>query len=248
MCASDSHSTTPSTTSHRRTFLRLSVASGIAALSSQLLSTNAIAQQTDKSPPKPGNIITPQEAKDRLIAGNKRYAEGVTKRHDFLHEREPLATGQNPFAAILSCADSRIAPEYAFDSARGDLFVVRVAGNFVSNDGLGSLEYAVAVLQTPLLMVLGHESCGAVKAAIESQKDNKKFPGNIQLLADAIAPSVKKVLTQGDIFNASIRQNVIDNIEKLKTGSPIISDAVDQKKLMIIGGVYKLATGKIELV
>lgn len=183
------------------------------------------------------------------MAGNARYVDGVTLRHDFRHERGPLSGGQNPYAAILSCADSRIAPEYAFDSARGDLFVVRVAGNFVSDDGLGSLEYAVAVLQTPLLMVLGHDSCGAVNAAVLVQKDNKKFPGKIQLVAEAITPSVIKALDQGgDPLSTSIRQNVIDNVEKLKTISPILSQAVKDGKLLVIGGVYKLATGKVVLV
>ena len=135
--------------------------------------------------------ISPDEALARLKAGNKRYVDGVAKRHDFVAEREALVGGQNPFAGILSCADSRIAPEYAFDTSRGDLFVVRVAGNFVNVDNLASFEYAVAVLNTPLIMVLGHEACGAVKAAISAVKDKATFPGHIQDLTTSLSPAVR---------------------------------------------------------
>ena len=100
-----------------------------------------------KKPPKPENVISPDASLKRLMDGNARYVDGVARRHDFRHEREALAGGQNPFAAILSCADSRIAPEYAFDAARGDLFVCRIAGNFASDEMVASLEYAVAVLE-----------------------------------------------------------------------------------------------------
>ena len=121
-------------------------------------------------------------ALERLMKGNERYVEGVSSRHDFKTEREALAGGQNPFAAILSCADSRIAPEYAFDSGRGDLFVCRVAGNFANDDTIASLEYGVAVLNSPLILVLGHDSCGAVDATIKSLKDNTTLPGHLPSL------------------------------------------------------------------
>src|SRR5712691_6528258 len=126
--------------------------------------------QSAKVLPKPENVLSPDAALDRLMKGNARYVEGVSKRHDFTHEREPLRTGQNPFAGVLSCADSRIAPEYCFDTARGDVFVCRVAGNFASDEIVASLEYAVQVLNTPLIMVLGHEACGAVGTTIKSIK------------------------------------------------------------------------------
>src|SRR5262249_24413641 len=129
--------------------------------------------------PKPENDLSPDEALERLMEGNERYVQGVARRHDFLNEREALTTGQNPYAGILSCADSRIAPEYAFDSGRGDLFVCRVAGNFLNDDGLASFEYAVQVLHTPLLMVLGHEACGAVEAAIKSVGEGTTLPGHL---------------------------------------------------------------------
>src|SRR5437660_12568195 len=99
------------------------------------------------------------------MEGNARYVDGTSRRHDFKHEREALVGGQNPYAAILSCADSRIAPEYAFDSGRGDLFVCRVAGNFATDEVIASMEYAVAVLGVPLILVLVHEGWRSVAAA-----------------------------------------------------------------------------------
>ena len=207
----------------------------------------AFAKET-KPPPKPENQISPDAALDRLIKGNARYAAGVSRRHDFKHEREALVGGQNPFAGILSCADSRIAPEYAFDSGRGDLFVCRVAGNFASNETIASLEYAAAVLNVPLFMVLGHDNCGAVDATIKSLKDNTTLPGHLPSLVSAIAPAVKATEGKpGDRLANAIRQNVIDNIAKLKSATPILSAAVEQGKLKVVGGIYRLSDGKVEM-
>ncbi|MNP13185.1 Carbonic anhydrase [compost metagenome] len=151
--------------------------------------------------------------------------------------------------AILGCADSRIAPEYAFDTARGDLFAVRVAGNFVTDAGLASLEYAVLVLGAPLIVVLGHESCGAISAGIKAIKDKATFPGHIQGLADALKPSIEQVLSQpGDLMENSIVQNVKDSVNKLKSSSPVLTEALSQGKLNIVGGVYRLASGKVDLI
>jgi carbonic anhydrase len=202
-----------------------------------------------KSPPKPENVLSPEASLKRLLKGNERYVEGEIRRHDFKREREALVGGQNPFAAVLSCADSRIAPEYAFDSSRGDLFVCRVAGNFASDETIASMEYAVAVLSTPLILVLGHESCGAVDATIKSLKDDKPLPGHIPSLVAAIAPAVKAVSSQhGDTLQNATRQNVIDNVAKLKSATPILSAAVEQKKLKVVGGIYRLKNGKVEMV
>jgi carbonic anhydrase len=202
-----------------------------------------------KPPPKPQNAISPDAALDRLMKGNARYVQGVSLRHDFKHEREALAGGQNPYAAILSCADSRIAPEYAFDSGRGDLFVCRVAGNFANDETVASLEYSVAVLNTPLFLVLGHESCGAVDATIKSLKDNTTLPGHLPSLVAALAPAVKAVADQpGDKLANATRRNVIDTIAKLKAATPILNAAVEQGKLKIVGGVYRLGDGKVEMV
>src|SRR5262245_53481042 len=223
---------------------------GLFAMSSAalLLAPRAIAKEK-QAPPKPENVLSPEAALKRLLRGNERYVEGVMRRHDFQREREALARGQNPYAAILSCADSRIAPEYAFDSGRGDLFVCRVAGNFASSETIASLEYAVAVLNTPLILVLGHDACGAVDATINSLKDEKPLPGHMPSLVEAIAPAVKTASSQsGDKLNTAIRQNVIDNVAKLKSAPPILSAAIDAKKLKVAGGIYRLKTGKVEMV
>lgn len=203
----------------------------------------------NKAPPKPQNVLPPDAALERLLKGNARYVEGVSLRHDFKHEREALAGGQNPYAAILSCADSRIAPEYAFDSGRGDLFVCRVAGNFANTDTIASLEYAVAVLGVPLILVLGHDSCGAVDATIKSLRDDKPLPGHMPSLVEGIAPSVKAVSQQGgDTLGKAIRQNVLDNVAKLSAVTPILNAAVEQHKLRVVGGVYRLNDGRVDMV
>jgi carbonic anhydrase len=204
--------------SSRRRFLRL--AGGIAA--GLALAPPALAKE-QKPPPKPQNELSPAAALDRLMKGNARYVKGLSRRHDFKSEREALVGGQNPYAGILSCADSRIAPEYAFDSGRGDLFVCRVAGNFANDDTVASLEYAAAILKTPLFLVLGHESCGAVDAAINSIRDNTTLPGHLPSLVSNLAPAVKAVMDQpGDGLQNAIRRNV--------------------------GGIYRLGDGKVELI
>jgi len=228
----------------RRKMLGLAAASTVGFL----LSSSAGAKQT-KPPPKPQNVMTPAASLERLLKGNERYVEGVSRRHDFKHEREALAGGQNPFAAILSCADSRIAPEYAFDSSRGDLFVCRVAGNFANNESVASLEYAVAELGTPLILVLGHDACGVVNATIKSLKDGTTLPGRIPSLVEGIAPAVKAVSQQGgDTLANAIKKNVVDNVIKLSSATPILSAAVEQGKLKVAGGIYRLKDGRVEMV
>jgi carbonic anhydrase len=227
---------------------RRSLLFGAASTMGLLLATAGRAKEM-KAPPKPQNVLSPDVSLERLLKGNTRYVEGVSLRHDFKHEREALAGGQNPYAAILSCADSRIAPEYAFDSGRGDLFVCRVAGNFAGRETIASMEYAVAVLGVPLLLVLGHDRCGAVDATIKSLKDDKPLPGHMPSLVEAIAPSVKAVSQQaGDILDKAIRQNVIDNVSSLSSAAPILSAAVEQRKLKVVGGIYRLADGRVDIV
>jgi carbonic anhydrase len=214
-----------------------------------LLFGSAAGAREKKPPPKPQNVLSPDASLERLLKGNGRYVEGVSLRHDFKHEREALASGQNPFAAVLSCADSRIAPEYAFDSGRGDLFVCRVAGNFANEESIASLEYAVAMLGVPLILVLGHDACGAVDATIKSLKDNTTLPGHMPSLVAGIAPSVKAVSQQGgDTLGLAIRQNVLDTVANLRTATPILGAAVEQHKLKVVGGIYRLRDGKVDMV
>jgi carbonic anhydrase len=207
----------------RRSILKLAAitAAGLA------LAPHALAKNAKALPPKPQNVLSPDAALDRLMQGNARYVEGISKRHDFKHEREALSAGQNPFAGILSCADSRISPEFCFDTARGDVFVCRVAGNFASDDIVASFEYAVQLLNTPLIMVLGHDACGAVDATVKSIKDSTREPGNT--------------------LENAIRRNVMLNVEKLKTAAPILNTFVDHQKIRVVGGLYKLASGRVEL-
>jgi len=222
---------------------------GAAVSTMGLLLASAAGAKEIKAPPKPQNVLTPAASLERLRQGNARYVAGVSLRHDFKHEREALVGGQNPYAALLSCADSRIAPEYAFDSGRGDLFVCRVAGNFANAESIASLEYAVAELGTPLILVLGHDACGAVSATIKSLKDNTTLPGHLPSLVEGIAPAVKAVSGQaGDTLANAIRQNVIDNVAKLSSATPILSAAVEQGKLKVVGGIYRLGDGRVELV
>ena len=226
----------------RRLLLKSAAGAALATITAP-----AIVRAQSESP-KPENDLSPDEALERLMEGNERYVQGLARRHDFLSEREALTTGQNPYAGILSCADSRIAPEYAFDSGRGDLFVCRVAGNFLNDDGLASFEYAVQVLHTPLLMVLGHEACGAVEAAIKSVGEGTTLPGHLPALVTALTPAVKAASGQsGDALDNTVRQNVLLNVERLKNATPIVSKFVADGKVRIIGGVYQLDTGKVEI-
>jgi carbonic anhydrase len=226
----------------RRNILKLAAAAAGLAIAPQAFAA------PPKAPPKPENILSPDAALDRLMKGNARYVEGASRRHDFKQEREALSLGQNPFAAVLSCADSRIAPEYCFDTARGDVFVCRVAGNFASDDIIASFEYAAAVLNTPFILVLGHDACGAVDAAIKSIKDATTLPGHLPALVAAIAPAVQAVADQpGDKLANAIRQNVVLNVGKLTSSSDILAKAVDDKKLRIAGGIYRLKSGRVEL-
>ncbi len=235
------HQTSRSVPLARRNVLKLVTATAVGLAAAPYLAAA-------KTPPKAENVLSPDSALDRLMAGNRRYVDGVSRRHDFKHEREALSAGQNPFAAVLSCADSRIAPEFCFDTARGDVFVCRIAGNFASDEMIASLEYAVSVLKTPLIMVLGHESCGAVDAAIKSVKDGTTLPGHLPSLVDAIAPAVKAVQGQsGDMLTNAIRRNVALNVDKLKNTAPILKSYADDKKIRVVGGVYALKTGSVDL-
>jgi len=228
----------------RRNVLKLAAAAAAAAA----IAPSALAAPAN-APPKPQNVLSPDASLERLMKGNVRYIEGAANRHDFKHEREALSTGQNPFAAVLSCADSRIAPEFCFDTARGDLFVCRVAGNFATEEIIASFEYAVQVLNTPLIMVLGHDACGAIDATIKSIKDDTTLPGHLPSLVHALTPAVQAVQGQpGDLLANAIRRNVAMTVNRLKTSTPILKSFVDDNKLRVVGGVYALKTGKVELV
>ncbi len=236
----------------RRSFIAAAVTSPLffAASASAKARRKPASEPAQKTaePPKPQNVLTPDDALARLIEGNKRYQKGLARRHDFIAEREALVGGQNPYAAILSCADSRIAPEYAFDSSRGDLFVCRVAGNFVNPENIASFEYAVQILKTPLLLVLGHESCGAVSSTISSIANKTTLPGHLPYLVTALTPAVKAVAGRpGDELENATKENIRLGVEALRTATPLLSAAVNDKRLKVVGGIYRLSTGQVEI-
>jgi carbonic anhydrase len=222
-----------------------------------LLATGAAAAATTalpafplwaQSPSTPPNAISPDEALTRLRQGNARYAANSPANKDFSAGRMARAQAQYPFASILSCADSRVAPELAFDQGPGQLFVVRVAGNFVNEDGLASLEYGATILGAPLIMVLGHSGCGAVNATIKVVKDGTTLPGHLASLTDAIRPAVvaAQAKNPGDLLAAATAENVRLNVRYLETAKPILADRVAAGKLKVVGGIYNIASGKVE--
>lgn len=203
-----------------------------------------------KPPPKPDNTLSPDDAIERLMVGNKRYISGETLDRDFSANRAALARGQNPYACILSCADSRVSPELCFDEERGDLFVTRVAGNYVTNDLLASLEYGVAVLHASVILVLGHTRCGAVSAAVNSFENQTQFPGHIQTVITALLPAVRSAAATshtGTLAEAATLENIRQNVARLAEATPILSSAVRDNHLKVIGGIYDLGTGRVDL-
>jgi carbonic anhydrase len=194
--------------------------------------------------------VTPEEALQRLRDGNARYAANTAVNKDYSAGRAARALSQKPFASIVSCADSRVAPELAFDQGPGALFVVRLAGNFVNEDGLASLEYGAAFLGTPLIMVLGHSSCGAVAATIKVVEDGSPLPGHLPSLTNAIRPAVEAAAAAkpDDLLAAATVENVRQNVERLQTAEPILGEMVEAGTVKVVGGVYDIATGTVTLV
>jgi len=187
--------------------------------------------------------VTPDSALTELKEGNAHHARHqYSHPHETLARQRELAAGQHPHAEILSCADSRVPPEIIFDQGLGDLFVVRVAGNVATDTEIGSLEYGAEHLQIPLLVVLGHESCGAVTAAVQGGPPE----GHISALVDLIKPAVDQTrsLTGDPVANA-VKANVELVVKQLRSSTPILSELVAHGKLKIVGGVYSLKTGKV---
>lgn len=194
-------------------------------------------------------VMSGDRALELLMAGNARYASGDTRPRDFAADRAALAQGQAPIAVILGYADSRVAPELAFDQSRGQLFVLRVAGNTLNVDMLASMEYALEILGTPLIMVLGHSACGAVGAAIKVVEENAELPGHLPELVDPIKPAVEAVRGRGgDLLANATRENVRLTAARVASAGPIVSDMVADGRVKVVGGVYDLATGKVELI
>ncbi len=236
----------------RRLLLKMLAASPLGLALPTLSAANTMSGMV-KIPPIPENVLSPEAALERLMKGNERYVTNQSTPLNFKDERLDLVRGQNPFACILSCSDSRVSPEFCFDEQRGDLFVARVAGNYITTDFIATLEYAAVVLHVPLIMVLGHEGCGAIQAAIDATDNYEQFPGHIQAIATALTPAVRAVHRAPDYVASNryfevVEKNVVLNVEELRKQPPILSRLVDSKKLMIVGGIYYLKTGKVELI
>jgi carbonic anhydrase len=188
--------------------------------------------------------VAPTEAISKLKEGNSRYTSGSLQHPGQTTERRTeLAKTQHPFATIISCSDSRVPPEIVFDQGLGDLFIVRVAGNVINDEGLGSTEYSVDHLGTHLILVLGHQRCGAVQAAKETIAAKGKAPGHIQSLVTAIKPAVEA--TAKDDLETTVKANVENVVKALRSSTPILKAKVDSGEIQVIGGYYSLDTGAV---
>ena len=187
--------------------------------------------------------VTADSVLGELKSGNARHvAYRYQHPHETLDRRRQLVSGQHPHAEILSCSDSRVPPEIVFDQGLGDLFIVRVAGNVATDSEIGSLEYGAEHLHVPLIVVLGHESCGAVTAAVQGGPPE----GHIATLLNLIKPAVDKTRDRsGDHVANAVRMNVELVVKQLRSSTPILSELVAHGKLKIVGAVYSIQTGSV---
>lgn len=198
-----------------------------------------------KMPPNLPESLNPDAALQKLMEGNQRFVQHQPQYPDQSALRlQEVAQAQHPFATILSCADSRVPAEIVFDQGIGDIFDVRIAGNIATSEAIGSIEYAVVLLGSPLLMVMGHERCGAVTAAVQ----NQSLLGDIGTFVKAIKPAVEKVKDQsGDAVENAVVANVQYQLERLKR-SQLLTEQVRSGKLKIVGGRYDLDTGRVSII
>lgn len=201
-------------------------------------------------PPAPLSCpaVTATEALQRLKEGNERFRSGKPKHPNQGSERvREVAECQHPYAVIVSCSDSRVPPEIVFDGGVGDFFVVREAGHVTGSATIGSIEYAVEHLQTPLVIVLGHEQCGAVSAAAEVIAGHGKPAGHIVNLVDAIRPAIERSKKgTGDLVSRAVRANVDLVAENIRGSHPILCEHLADGSVEVVGAVYDLKTGAVE--
>lgn len=193
--------------------------------------------------------LTWQEAKQRLVDGNQRFVADRAKHpHQESTWRGGLHDGQHPFATILGCSDSRVPPELLFDQGCGDLFVIRVAGNIVDPDIAGSIEYAIHHLHTPLVVVLGHEDCGAVTAALDLYRHPHREPHEIETLLRSIRPAIKGIKENApreQQIARAVEENVRLSIRRL-CDIPDLENALQHREMKIVGAIYDLDSGKVQ--
>ncbi|WP_445245915.1 carbonic anhydrase [Microcoleus sp. OTE_8_concoct_300] len=215
------------------------------AIGTGILAARAGAELAAPEPAIAQNNVTPQQALQMLVDGNQRFVNNMRQNpNQTLARVTQVAPSQAPFAAILGCADSRFPAEILFDRGVGDIFVCRVAGNVTTPEEKGSLEFGTLVLGAKVLMVVGHENCGAVKAAIEGGE----LPGQIGSLTKAIKPAVESSKNQaGDKVVNAVKENVKLQASRLKD-SPVISQLIQEGKLLVVGGYYDLDTAAVEII
>lgn len=188
--------------------------------------------------------VTTAEATRRLTEGNVRFVQGRAEHpRQGIERREEVAKGQHPFAVVVTCSDSRTGPEVLFDQGLGDLFVVRVAGNVTDDHAIGSVEYAVEHLHAGMIVVLGHEKCGAVAAARDTIAANGHAEGHVQSIVDSIRPAVEQ--TVGQDAEATCRANVKNVVRALRTADPILKHGVETGEISVVGAYYDLDTGVV---
>ena len=198
-------------------------------------------------------MIPAQEALDRLRKGNQRFATDSFDARSVSVKRAETAGGQQPFAIILGCSDSRVPAEIVFDQGLGDLFVIRVAGNIVASSQIGSIEFAATSFNTRLVVVLGHSQCGAVLAAVdELQAPAENRSRNLKSIVDFVRPSVERCLVDGvnddpdALVERAVRANIRSSVEHLRHGSTVLEELIDNQGLRIVGAEYSLRTGIVE--
>jgi carbonic anhydrase len=203
------------------------------------------------APSSEAPVETADQALARLMAGNDRFANDSPLNHgQDTHRRAATAEGQTPFAVILGCSDSRVPPEVIFDQGLGDLFTVRVAGNTIADASVvGTIEYGAEHLGAVLVLVLGHESCGAVKATIDFVQSGEEAHGHIQALVDPIVPAVDAVRDrpEDEIFDAAVQRNVRDQVDALTASEPILAHLVSEGSLKVGGAIYRLESGRVDV-
>ncbi len=230
----------------RRDFLKL----GMTGAFGMMLSASDLLWRVEQAkaaeiPSTSPESLSPDAALQKLIGGNQRFVQHQPQYPDQSALRlKEVAQAQHPFVTILSCADSRVPAEIVFDQGIGDIFDIRIAGNIATPEAIGSIEYAVVLLASPLLMVMGHERCGAVTAAVQ----NESLLGDISTFVKAIKPAVEKVKSQpGDAVENAVVANVQYQIERLKR-SQLLTEQVRSGKLKIVGGRYDLDTGRVTII
>ena len=196
-----------------------------------------------------GSGTTPQQLLKRLMAGNKRFVDNEAVNVSNLAEkREMLVSTQTPFAAVLGCADSRVIPNLVFAQGLGDLFVARVAGNYPDDDAIASFEYAIEHLGTTLVMVLGHQSCGAVTAVYDAIKTNTPLPPHLSSLEHLIGPGITDVVRRHGTLDAAVEANVRAGVARLNASPPVIAERVKSGRVLVVGGFYHLGNGEVSLI